>query len=429
MLRDALAAPMMLAVSSYWLSQAIFVAVKLRIPDVLGASDRAMTVREIAEAVDAHPPTLYRLMRSLGGQGPVPGLFVEVFPPPSASDLPFPLSQIPPLLPKVKEMAPWPLSNAIPEEMPFKLPMGLWRTVDEDVGDMDDSDLDRRYALTPLGAIFRDNMQGGIHDVTLMSGQEMYRAWGALEEAVRTGGAAFDAAHGSGLWDFYARSPEAAATFDKSMSDLTTIHTAPGSAAARFDFSYGGSCKTVCDIGGGQGGLLAKVLQRFPDMEGILFDQEAVMTTVRAGGLLTEEGLFNPDDCAASRVTLMPGSFFDDGAIPRGCDVYTMKHIIHDWDDKQSVEILRNTAAAMHPGSRLLLLEVVVPEDNSYNPLKTDFSSYFDLHMLVAVGGAERRPSEFKRILTRAGLELVEVHKGSGPGALMCVIEARLSGA
>lgn len=190
---------------------------------------------------------------------------------------------------------------------------------------------------------------------------------------------------------------------------------------------------------------------------------QAVMTTVRAGGLLTEEGLFNPDDCAASRVTLMPGSFFDDGAIPRvsqlmtagvkpqdtrpvclsepltprpwhavrrqGCDVYTMKHIIHDWDDKQSVEILRNTAAAMHPGSRLLLLEVVVPEDNSYNPLKTDFSSYFDLHMLVAVGGAERRPSEFKRILTRAGLELVEVHKGSGPGALMCVIEARLSGA
>jgi hypothetical protein len=104
-----------------------------------------------------------------------------------------------------------------------------------------------------------------------------------------------------------------------------------------------------------------------------------------------------------------------------------MKHIIHDWDDGQSVAILRNVADAMHAGSHLVLLEVVVPEDNSYNPFKTEFSSYFDLHMLVAVGGAERRPSEFKRIMQRAGLELVKIHKGRGPGALMCVIEAKLS--
>lgn len=429
LLRDALAGPLMLAVSSYWLSQAIYVAVKLRIPDVLASADRALTVREIAALAEAHPPTLYRLMRSLSGQGPIPGLFVEVFPPPSAEDLPFPLSQLPPLLPKMKELAPWPLSTAFPDEMPFKLPLGLWRSVDEEAGEFleDSADLDRRYALTPLGAVFRENMKGGIRDVTLMSGQEMYQAWGALEDAVRTGGAAFDAAHGSGLWDFYALRPEAAATFDKSMSNLTTIHTAPGSAAATFDFSYGGKSGTVCDIGGGQGGLLAVILQRFPEMSGVLFDQEAVVNTVAAGGVLTDLKLYNATDASASRVALVPGSFFDASSIPKGCDVYVMKHIIHDWDDGQSVAILRNVADVMHAGSHLVLLEVVVPEDNSYNPFKTEFSSYFDLHMLVAVGGAERRPSEFKRIMQRAGLELVKIHKGRGPGALMCVIEAKLS--
>lgn len=111
--------------------------------------------------------------------------------------------------------------------------------------------------------------------------------------------------------------------------------------------------------------------------------------------------------------------------MPKDCDVYTMKHIIHDWDDEDSVTILSNVASAMKTGSHLLLLEVVVPEDNSYNPFSTEFSSYFDLHMLVAVGGAERRPNEFASILHRAGLELVKIHKGRGPGAAMCVVEAQ----
>lgn len=103
-----------------------------------------------------------------------------------------------------------------------------------------------------------------------------------------------------------------------------------------------------------------------------------------------------------------------------------MKHIIHDWDDDNSVAILRNIVAAMKPESHLLILDVVVPEDNTYNPFSTEFSTYFDLHMLVAVGGTERRPSEFRSILERAGLELVQIHKGTGPGAAMCVVEAQL---
>ncbi len=111
----------------------------------------------------------------------------------------------------------------------------------------------------------------------------------------------------------------------------------------------------------------------------------------------------------------------------KGCDVYMMKHIIHDWDDEASVTILSNIVTAMKPDSRLLLIEVVVPEDNAYNPFSTEFSSYFDLHMFVAVGGAERRPSEFRSILERAGLKLADIHKGTGPGAAMCVVEAVLA--
>lgn len=146
----------------------------------------------------------------------------------------------------------------------------------------------------------------------------MYQAWGKLEEAVRTGGAAFDAAYGSDLWEFYSNDPEAAETFDRSMSNLTTIHLAPGSAGGEFDFSFGGTAATVCDIGGGQGRLLAKLLSRYPSMSGVLFDQQAVVEAVSRGGFLTDKGLLAGTTTSppAGQVGLVGGSFFEEGAIP-----------------------------------------------------------------------------------------------------------------
>jgi len=197
-LRDLLMGPMAFILSSYWLSQCLYVLAKLKVYDILAV--RAMTVREIAAAVDADPTSLYRVLRALAGQGPIPGVVIEVFPPP---DLPFEL--------------PFNLALPVPP-----LPFGLSHTAGLD-------DLDRRYALTPLGALLRSDMEGGIYPWAIMSGEEMFGAWGSLLEGVKTGKVPFElSTGGSNLWEFYNERPDKSVVFDRAMASFSETNRSLG---------------------------------------------------------------------------------------------------------------------------------------------------------------------------------------------------------
>jgi ubiquinone/menaquinone biosynthesis C-methylase UbiE len=54
-------------VSGYWISQAIYVAAKLGIADLL--NEKSLTAGELAKATATHPETLYRLLRGLSSVG------------------------------------------------------------------------------------------------------------------------------------------------------------------------------------------------------------------------------------------------------------------------------------------------------------------------------------------------------------------------
>src|SRR3954469_21419581 len=70
------------------------------------------------------------------------------------------------------------------------------------------------FGLTELGAMFRTDSPARASDsVALNAALPVWRAWGGLEEAVRTGKPAFDCAHGEGLFDYLAHDPELAAVF------------------------------------------------------------------------------------------------------------------------------------------------------------------------------------------------------------------------
>ena len=55
------------------------------------------------------------------------------------------------------------------------------------------------------------------------------------------------------------------------------------------------------------------------------------------------------------RVEVVAGSFFD--AVPAGGDAYVLKAIIHDWEDEESIAILRACREAIAPGGALLVVE------------------------------------------------------------------------
>ena len=95
-----------------------------------------------------------------------------------------------------------------------------------------------------------------------------------------------------------------------------------------------------------------------------------------------------------------------------------MKHIIHDWSDEKSLEILSHIRKKIPKNGKLLLFETVVPEANV-----TDFSKFIDLEMLVVTdGGKERTREEFIELLAKAKFKVENIIPTM---SMVKVIEAR----
>jgi len=248
---------------------------------------------------------------------------------------------------------------------------------------------DERFALTPLSETLISGVPGSVRAFIISElGQEHYPAWGNLMHSVKTGEIAFDNAFGKDIWKYFTENPEDAAVFNDSMSGMTAA--ANEAILSVYDFSQFGK---VIDIGGGHGGLITSILQKNPQVKGVLFDAPTVIEGARPK--LENAGL-------ADRCETVAGNFFE--AVPAGGDAYVMKWIIHDWEDEKAIRILKNCREHMQPNSRLIIVDCVVPDND-----EPDFSKTFDLNMMVMTGGKERTEAEFRELLAAAGFKLLRV--------------------
>jgi hypothetical protein len=119
----------------------------------------------------------------------------------------------------------------------------------------------------------------------------------------------------------------------------------------------------------------------------------------------------------ASRLTYVGGDFFKE--VPSGGDVYMLKHILHDWDDEHSVSILKNIRAGMKPTSRLLVVELALPESAEPSP-----AHFMDLNMLVMLEGRERTPAQYGALLGKAGMRLAKFSPTHSPLGLIEAVPA-----
>ena len=90
--------------------------------------------------------------------------------------------------------------------------------------------------------------------------------------------------------------------------------------------------------------------------------------------------------------------------MPAGADAYLLKAILHDWEDAESVAILKVCRRAMTPAARLLIFERLVAPPN-----EGPESKFSDLNMLVMPGGQERTRGEFAALFAAAGFRLSQV--------------------
>ncbi|HEX6812654.1 MAG TPA: methyltransferase [Planctomycetota bacterium] len=248
-----------------------------------------------------------------------------------------------------------------------------------------DSPAPDTYALTAHGAVLKRDALGPLAE--FVGAQEQWDAWSRLRDVARTGGNAFEGAHGVGLYDYLARTPEAALRYDAAI-DSFTRHEAEA-LCRLYDF---GEVRSVVDVGGGRGTLLCEVLRRWPHLRGVLLDLPHVVERAR----------FDLAARCGPRAEVHGGDFFQ--SMPQGCDVYVVKHVLHNWDDERALALLRTCVDAMARGGRILAIETVLAPDN-----RADLAAIMDLEMQVLLGGRVRRKPELRRLFQAAGLRVEQM--------------------
>ena len=235
---------------------------------------------------------------------------------------------------------------------------------------------------SPLSLFLRTDTPGSLHyGARFWTPPGSWQAWGELDTAL-TDGIPHQAAWNMGRFDYLRRNPDEARIFDEFMAHFPDDrHQAVADA---YDFS---GARLIIDIGGGNGEALRRILGRFPEARGLVFDRHDVVAAIpealRMAGRIATEG----------------GSFLD--RVPRGADICLLMRVLHDFSDADCRRILKNCRAAMERDARLLICEQILEPD----PARGDPILYLiDTQMMAMFGTArERSEAEFKDLLAESG--------------------------
>jgi hypothetical protein len=252
-----------------------------------------------------------------------------------------------------------------------------------------------RFTLNPVAQPLLDPAQRLMLDLDGIGGRFAH-AWGTLLTYVRTGAPAYHERFGLPFWEDLEAHPDIAASFDALIGPAG--HGAPD---PQFQLSAGWeSVRTVVDVGGGTGAMLAEILRARPEIHGTLVDLPR--TVARSSAIFQAAGV-------TERATTIGQSFFD--PLPAGRDLYLLRGVLNDWPDREATAILRRCAEAARPSGRVVVLKGVGPADTP-NSLPIE---------VVLLGGKQRSVAEFSELARQAGLAvLATARQSSGHFVVEC---------
>ena len=260
----------------------------------------------------------------------------------------------------------------------------------------------RVFGLTPLAATLRSDAPVSLRGAAAMLGEDWHwRTWSELGHCVRTGKPAFDAIFGSDFNSAYERDSALRPSFDQATQDLEKLAVASIRAAYSFD---GVRLLVNVESAGGFGGLLAALLNEYPQARGMFVDRQFVVE--RAEPLLDESALAGRVDC----VGWNPGE-----PLPAGGDVYLLRNVLRDHDDAGAREVLGACRAALAPGGRLLIVEMIIAPGNELS-----MGKIIDIDALLFTDrGRERSVPQYQALLAASGFEVARVIPTPGPLVLI----------
>jgi len=262
-----------------------------------------------------------------------------------------------------------------------------------------------QFDLTPLGEQLCDgDPSGSLRDRAIaLTSAGHWLPYGRLFDAVVWGQTQDHAALGTNAWAYYAEHPQERWHFARTMGSFSA--EASRAVVRHYDITR---FRRIVDVGGSQGALLTGLLAAAPSARGVLFDLPEVVEGAREA--LADRG-------QADRVELVGGDFFHE--VPAGGDLYVLKSILHDWDDERASQILRNVHRASDPGTRLAVIELLLPSEPA-----PSFVHLANLLMLVELGGRERSLEDYTRLLAQTGFLLDRTIPVPGSTYPWTVIEA-----
>jgi O-methyltransferase domain len=193
--------------------------------------------------------------------------------------------------------------------------------------------------------------------------------------------------YGAPIFEFFKQHPAEAEMFNNAMTDISMIDSPAVTEAYNFE-----GIRSIVDIAGGHGLLLATILKSNPHLRGTLYEAPHVVKGAANGPLKP----------LMDRCTLASGDMFS--SVPPGADAYIMKHIIHDWPDDLCIRLLQACRKGVNPGGKLLVVDNVIQPGNDFSPGK-----FLDLQMLIFPSGCERTEKQFRTLLAAAGWQLTRI--------------------
>ncbi|CAL9364568.1 methyltransferase [Streptomyces sp. DH-12] len=249
---------------------------------------------------------------------------------------------------------------------------------------------DGTFEHTDMSRLLREDDPHSLRYIALWCTEPWtWNVWPRLDEAVRTGGNVFEDVYDREFFTYLNESaPESAHVFNRAMT--TSSEQSARDVAKLLDL---GDAASVADIGGGQGHVLASLLEKHPHLHGTLLDLPGVVENadprLRDGGTLAARARVVAGDCREE--------------VPVEADVYIIKNVL-EWDDDSTRRVLAAIRRSARPAARVVVIENLVDDTPSMR-----FTTAMDLLLLLNVGGAKHTRRSMVDRLTGAGLVIGEI--------------------
>jgi hypothetical protein len=267
------------------------------------------------------------------------------------------------------------------------------------------------FRLTEAGALLRADHPQSLRSMALLEeGPEHYALWTHLPSMIRDGRQnAFVREFGAMAFDYAKTNPAYGAVFNQAMTSYSAVQSQL--VVDALAGCHLANVQTWCDVAGGYGHLMCSLLTARPAMTGVVLDLPEVIGD-RDRWIAPQVGL-------GDRCKYVGGDMF--AGVP-AADAYSLKLILHDWDDQECITILANLRAAATGPRRVFIVEHIIP-----GPRESHFAKLFDIHMLCWGTGRERTEAEYAHLLDAAGFRHVQTWYPAGQ--LMGIIEGVASAA